>query len=501
MTADRVLLTLVVVSISSANAPGLVQHAKPNDFLTMFARAYVPGRSGQLMIVPHQGEIMTRDEPTARFMHGSGWTYDTAIPVFFVGPQIAAGIHTTPARQQDIAVTLARALGVSMPATATGQVLPVLRANAPRPRAAFVLVLDGMRIDYFDRYAKEMPALSALRKRAAWFSGARVDYIPTNTGVGHATIATGADPRLHGITGNNLFDRAKRARHDMFQGWNPRDLTALTLADVWQLTTGGRAIVIAQGSSAPAATALAGHGACQVGGSRVLHAAYDQTGGVWKTNADCFTLLPAVGALNARTLWPTDGMWMGHKVDTPAEVRYSGLFPRFETEAFLRMVESQPIGADSIPDLLLLNFKGADYVGHKHGPESKEMAAALGEIDRQLARILAAIEAKVGADYLLAVTADHGMPSEPPKGRSRRIAIELHETINARFDPTRKAVVSYYEPENSQIFVDPDRLAELKLTLNDLAAFLRQQPFIHSVFTEDQVAKAAASLNATRTKN
>jgi predicted AlkP superfamily pyrophosphatase or phosphodiesterase len=47
--------------------------------------------------------------------------------------------------------------------------------------------------------------------------------------------------------------------------------------------------------------------------------------------------------------------------------------------------------------------------------------AALGEMDRHLARLLSALEAKVGADYLLAVTADHGMPPEPsssdPTGR------------------------------------------------------------------------------------
>jgi predicted AlkP superfamily pyrophosphatase or phosphodiesterase len=68
-----------------------------------------------------------------------------------------------------------------------------------------------MRRDYFDRYAAEMPALTALRRRSAWFGQAQVNAAPSNTAVGHSTIATGADPRVHGITGTNIYDRRRRA--------------------------------------------------------------------------------------------------------------------------------------------------------------------------------------------------------------------------------------------------------------------------------------------------
>ena len=481
-----------------ASSVGTAQVGRPthDQILTMFARNYVPGRSGQLFVVAREGEVVTRDEATAMYMHGSPWPYDTNIPIFFAGPQVTPGVHAVAARQQDVAVTLAAALGVSMPSTATGRVLPVLRANAPRPRAVFVLVLDGMRIDYFTRYASQIPTLSALRKRAAWFSNARIDYLPTATGAGHASISTGTEPRFHGITGNNLYDRAKRARYETLTGFHPRDLLALTLSDVWQVSTGGRAIVVAQGSSAHAAVSLAGHGACQVGGSRVFLSGYDQIKGVWRSNDECYTLPPQVATLDVKTIFPPGGTWMGHKVDTPGEIRYTGLFPRFEAEAFVRAVEAQPIGADGVPDLLLLNFKGADYVGHKHGPDSKEIAVALAEMDTQLARIFAAVEAKVGNDYLLAVTADHGMPPEPRPGRERRFSPSVLALVNDALDPERKALAVYYEPENSQMFVDDGRLAELKLTLADVAAVLRKQPFVHAAFTEDQVRAAAAALRS-----
>src|SRR5205085_2804447 len=83
------------------------------------------------------------------------------------------------------------------------------------------------------------------------------------------------------------------------------------------------------------------------------------------------------------------------------------------SHAMTTMIEREPVGADNVADLILLNYKGADFVGHKYGPDSSELRVTLGEMDRHLTRILRALEAKVGNNYLLAVTADHGMPSEP----------------------------------------------------------------------------------------
>src|SRR5215204_4650886 len=382
-------------------------------FLEMFARAYFPGRTGQLMIVPREGAFITRPDLDVAYMHGSPWAYDVSIPLMFVGPAVKTGVYSMPSVQQDVAPTLAAALGVSMPPTATGHVLPVLRPGFARPRVVFVLVLDGMRRDYFDRYADLMPTLSALRRRAAWFSQAHMNVLPTNTAVGHSTIATGTDPSIHGVTGNNIYDRFHRRRQDFFAGTIPQALMALTLADVWQFATSGRAIVLAQGSIDRAATPLAGHGACQWKGTPVVLASYDQQTGNWTTNPDCFRLPAYLKDRNARTLWPASGEWMGHKIDSAGELRYSGLFPAFEAEAMTAMIEHEPVGEDNVPDLILLNYKGADFVGHKHGPDSNELRLTLEEMDRQLTLMLSVLQAKVGNNYLLAVTADHGMPPKP----------------------------------------------------------------------------------------
>ena len=159
------------------------------------------------------------------------------------------------------------------------------------------------------------------------------------------------------------------------------------------------------------------------------------------------------------------------------------------------MIEREPLGEDGVADLLLMNYKAADFVGHPYGPDSKELRLTLGEMDRNLARMLGALEAKVGNDYLLAVTADHGMPSEPPSPDGRHFAPSIVDLLNAKFDPEAKQLITSFEPENAQMFVDEDRLSHLGLTLGDLARFLESQPFVFAVFTNDDVRHAADGLS------
>ena len=153
MTALIVIAT--VVSLAAAPPQALRQH-----FLEMFARAYFPGRTGQILVVPQKGDFITRPDPYYTQMHGSPWPYDVEIPLLFAGSAVKPGRYSMPAVQQDVAPTLAAALGAAMPPTATGHALPVFRKGFARPRAILLIVLDGMRRDYFDRYATLMPTLT-----------------------------------------------------------------------------------------------------------------------------------------------------------------------------------------------------------------------------------------------------------------------------------------------------------------------------------------------------
>ena len=455
----------------------------------MFARAYFPGRTGQLLIVPREGDFITRPDPDVAYMHGSPWAYDVSIPLMFAGPAVRTGVYSMPVVQQDVAPTLAAALGVSMPPTATGRVLPVLRPGFARPRVVFVLVLDGMRRDYFDRYADVMPTLSALRQRAAWFSQAEVDVLPTNTAVGHSTIATGTDPCIHGITVNNIYrPRPPPApgsvrRHDAAGSDGIDACRRMATRHVRPRDRPGAGQHRPSGDAARRPWCVSAE--WRTGRARQLR----RGDGAWHSNSDCFRLPDYLKDRTASTLWSARSEWLDHRIDSPAAVRRSALFPAFEADAMAAMIEHERLGEDDVADLLLLNYKGADFVGHRYGPDSNELRLTLGEMDRNLARIIGTLEAKVGKDYLLAVTADHGMPSAPPE--RRHLAPAVVDLLHQKFDPQEKQLVTSYEPENAQMFVDEDRLRHLGLTLSDLARFLEAQPFVFSVFTHEDVRRRA----------
>lgn len=468
-------------------------------WLEMFARGYFQGRSGQVFVVPRQGHVITERDPLYRFMHGSPWDYDTRIPILFYGaPFIRQGEWADAVGQQEIAPTIAALIGAAPPATFTGRVLTnAIAPNAGRPRLVVVVVLDAMRADYFEKYANVMPTLVRLRREGAWFREARANTLPTVTGVGHATIGTGTDPRIHGITVNNLFNRLTGKSQPSYDALDPRELMALTLADVWNITTDGRAVIIGQGGAIRATAGLVGRGACLINGRKIIAASYSSRDAGWETNPDCYTLSEALKSFNGRRVWEAaGGKWMGHDISNPTKFRASSLFQRFEAEALLAVITHEPIGADDITDLVMVNMKGPDYTAHAHGPSSAETKETLAELDRQMTALLATIERKAGPQRsVVVVTADHGMPDEPPAG-GRHYPEDIVALINQKFDPAGKSVIHYYaDAANSQLYVDTARLQTLGFSLKDLAAFLEAQPYFAAAFTEDDVRAAQSALS------
>jgi predicted AlkP superfamily pyrophosphatase or phosphodiesterase len=272
---------------------------------------------------------------------------------------------------------------------------------------------------------------------------------------------------------------------------------ALTLADVWNLHTDGRAVIAGQGSTPRAALPLAGHGACLANGRPVIAISYSTETGGWETNPDCYRRPDYLKDRNTRSWWEaSDGRWLGHPIASAGEIRSSAPFSGFETDALKAMIEREPLGADETTDLLLVNLKTPDYVGHQYGPDSPELAAALTALDHDLAGVIAALEAKVGPRYVLAFTADHGMPPEPDGRRSQQrvYSEDIVKLIHDALDPERGRLVRLYPPEDMQLTVDRTRLRELGLELGAVRRILEAQPFIFAAFTEDEVRAASAKL-------
>jgi Type I phosphodiesterase / nucleotide pyrophosphatase len=467
-------------------------------WLDDFARGYFPGRSGQIFLVPREGDFIVDRNPLYAFMHGSPWDYDTHIPLLLYGPPfIKPGVSSTPVTQQDIVPTLAALLGTAPPATAIGRPLrQALASPETRPRVVALFVLDGARADYFETYAEVLPTLSRLRREGAWFTNAHVTSVPTLTAVGHANLGTGAEPRAHGLVVNNLFNRVTGKAQEAYYELDPRELMALTLADVWNIATDGQAIIMGQGGAIRAVTGLIGHGACIVNGRRVLAASYSTRDAGWETNPTCYVLSDALKSINARKYWEeASGTWMAHDISDPIKFRHSAVFQRFEGDALAAVLEQQGIGADDVTDLVLVNLKGPDYVGHAYGPASAEMKEVLAELDRQIARALGIIARKAGdGQFVVAITADHGMPGEPRAG-GRHYVDDLAALIDQRFSPAGGTVVQYFkDAANNQIYVDTSRLRALHFSLKDVAAFLESQGAFAAVYTEDEVRMAQSRL-------
>lgn len=483
---------------ASADAPRAAgSTALRQRWLEMFARAYFPGRSGQVFYVPHEGDFLTDRDPLYQFMHGSPWDYDVRIPLFFYGPGfIKPGASAEPATQQDVVPTLAAVLKTTPPATVTGRALPAVESTAARPRIIALLALDGMRADYYDTHADVIPTLSRLRREGASFTNARLISLPSATSIGHATIGTGTDPRIHGQVVNRLFNRVTGASQEAYNQLDPGELMALTLADVWNITTDGRARIIGQGGAIRATAGLVGHGACILNGRKVMATSYSTRDAGWETNPDCYTLSGALARINGKRYWEeAGGTWMGHDIANPTRFRSSGVFMKFEGEALAAVLEAEDIGTDEVTDLVLVNIKSIDYVSHAYGPASREVREALAELDRQITRAVQIIEKKAGPrGSVIAVTADHGMPGEPPPGRRRILTTEVLETLNQRFSPTPPSIVQFFtDAANAQIHLDTARLTQLGFSLREVAAFLESTLF-EAVFTEDEVRAAQMRL-------
>ena len=132
--------------------------------------------------------------------------------------------------------------------TSFSQVSKVPGKKVTRPKLVVGIVVDQMRWDflyrYFDRYS---PKGGFKRMLNEGFSceNTFINYIPSYTACGHATIYTGSVPAIHGIAGNEWWEiRDKKAMYcvhdDLVSGvgtnmnagkMSPRNMFTSTITD------------------------------------------------------------------------------------------------------------------------------------------------------------------------------------------------------------------------------------------------------------------------------
>lgn len=326
-----------------------------------------------------------------------------------------------------------------------------------RPKLMIGLVVDQMRWDYLYRYYDRYSDGGFKRMLSEGFScdNNMIDYIPTKTAIGHATIYTGTTPAFHGIAGNDFIiqstgksmycteDAAATPVGSTSDAgrMSPRNLLTTTIGDELKLATNSRAKVIGIALKDRGAILPAGHAA---------NAAYwfDDLTGSWISSNYYMTELPAwLTKFNANkqaekylkqnwnTLYPVKTYLQSTADENAYEKKFNGAantsFPIQTAELFksngFGLIRSTPfgntitfdlakaaitnedLGRDEITDLLTVSLSSTDYVGHQFGVNAVETEDTYLRLDLDLANFFKFLDKTVGeGNYSVFLSADHG---------------------------------------------------------------------------------------------
>ena len=342
------------------------------------------------------------------------------------------------------------------------------------PRLVVVLVVDQFRADYVQTYGHQWTqGLRRIFDRGAVFRRAAYQYAGSITCPGHATIGTGTMPFVHGMIGNNWYDRSVRrtilcsadpdAKSVAFGGGlgverhGPMSLMAPAYADELRRQAKRQPKIVSISLKPRSAIGLGGHGGP---GTMVI---WEEDNGAWATS-DRYTKTP----------WPeVDSYVAGHAIarsygktwtrllpeqaylyadDAPGEntpIPWSRTFPHpiespsgaadnlfisawersplsdeYLADLAIHLLEKLAMGTQAGTDMLAVSFSTLDFVGHEYGPRSHEVQDVLARLDVTIGRLLAAIERVAGTNYVLALSADHGVATLPEQldGKGGRLS-------------------------------------------------------------------------------
>ncbi|HMU68379.1 MAG TPA: alkaline phosphatase family protein, partial [Chitinophagales bacterium] len=125
-------------------------------------------------------------------------------------------------------------------------------------------------------------------------------------------------------------------------------------------------------------------------------------------------------------------------------------------------------------DFLCVSFSSTDYVGHAYGPHSMEIQDTYLRLDKDLGELLTYLDTQVGkGNYLLFLTADHGVTPTPQYMESLRIPagttteVSMLQSMQAMLNAAwgQKDWISAYT--NQQIYLNDALLQAAGKTIED----------------------------------
>lgn len=396
--------------------------------------------------------------------------------------------------------------------------------SSEAPKLVVGIIVDQMRYDYLTRFWDHYGEGGFKRLAGQGYNckNHHFNYAPTSTGPGHTSVYTGATPSSHGIIGNNWYDKEANASvycasDDSYNSvgttsdagkMSPHRMLTTTITDQLRLHTQMRAKTIA--------IALKDRGAVLPGG-HTANAAYWFEGddiGKWITSSYYMDALPqwvtdfntsgkAQGYKKAWTTLKDISLYVESGTDNNAyeglfETETAPIFPHstpnllsktkdFEiikytpwgnsltTDFALEALEKESLGIDAITDFLAVSYSSTDYVGHKFGVNSKEVQDTYLRLDLDIARLLNALDAKVGiGKYTVFLTADHGAIHVPAFLKDQKIPADYLDWKDTRTRFNEFLTYTYGTTDlvknisNNQVFLDRKVITNLDMDLDDV---------------------------------
>ncbi|MFN8341999.1 MAG: alkaline phosphatase PafA [Cyclobacteriaceae bacterium] len=391
-------------------------------------------------------------------------------------------------------------------------VAPLVQAQKTTPRLVVGIVVDQMRQEYLYRYAPKFGkgGFNRLTGDGFMLTNAHYNYVPTFTGPGHASVYTGTTPAIHGIIGNDWYDKVSRTmvncvgdeRQKPVGSPNgngdvsPWRMLSTTITDELEIATQRRAKVVGISMKDRGAVLPAGHtpdGAYWYDGGTgnfITSTYYKQGTPEWLDIFNNRKLADQYLNQEWKTLLPIDQYKESGIDDSQYEVKLKGkekpTFPYnlkelrkqngeldminyvpfgddLLTELAKTVVEAETMGKDEWTDFLSISYSTPDIIGHSMGPNSIEVEDTYLRLDKNIEDLLTTLDQRVGAgQYVVFLTADHAVADiaqglkdwNIPGGNFKIAALEteLGDFLQKYF-PGKKVIEKIY---NQQIFLNPE---------------------------------------------